>query len=298
MERIVATDPLPTASLLHRRLYAGDLLEFHGFVAFESLIQATRALLEDFFHPHAPEEIHRHLNPDRLAERIGQARRAYQTPEFVRRWHEFFGALGMGTKSHGADRLILRFQPPDRSTTGTSWSLNTARTPPHRDTWGTGLYAQINWWAPVYTLDLHRTFELYPQLWSVPVPNTSSAFDLDAAIERRKAGVPLKPADLLPTPIEWPDAVDSALPALLPPGSVLAFSAQHLHAARANLTDRTRISIDTRTLCIDDMQQGIGAPNVDGRHRRLGLSMFRRLSDGKPLSEVLTERGDLLDHRA
>jgi hypothetical protein len=44
----------------------------------------------------------------------------------------------------------------------------------HRDTWGTNLYAQVNWWAPVYPITAGRTVALYPTLWSRPVANTSA----------------------------------------------------------------------------------------------------------------------------
>jgi hypothetical protein len=57
-----------------------------------------------------------------------------------------------------------------------------------------------------------------------------------------------------------------------------------------NHTHLTRISLDTRTIRLDDIAAGRGAPNVDGRGRWISYGMFRRISDGVPLAELLGVR--------
>jgi hypothetical protein len=47
------------------------------------------------------------------------------------------------------------------------------------------------------------------------------------------------------------------------------------------------VSIDTRTLRLGDHRAGRGARNVDGRARRVTYGLFRRLSDGRPLADLL-----------
>jgi hypothetical protein len=78
-----------------------------------------------------------------------------------------------------------------------------------------------------------------------------------------------------------------ALPVTIDPSEVIAFSAQHAHVGIQNHTDYTRVSLDTRTLQIQDHIAGLGARNVDGRARWIPFGMFRRVSDGKPLHDVL-----------
>ena len=105
---------------------------------------------------------------------------------------------------------------------------------------------------------------------------------------RRNREVPeaVKDGDMIPRLL---DALDwsQGIPVLIGPGEIIAFSAQHAHATVHNLTDLTRISMDTRTLRIPDHLAGRGARNVDGRARWTTPGMFKRLSDNQPLTEVL-----------
>jgi hypothetical protein len=83
--------------------------------------------------------------------------------------------------------------------------------------------------------------------------------------------------------IDWA----GARPVLIAPGEAIAFSSQHAHAGVQNHTDLTRISFETRTLLVADHLAGRGAPNVDGRAIWTTPGMFRRIGDGRRLSEVL-----------
>jgi hypothetical protein len=77
------------------------------------------------------------------------------------------------------------------------------------------------------------------------------------------------------------------VPVVLAPGEVIAFSSAHAHAGIANHTGFTRISLETRTVSIEDVRAGRGAPNVDGRSRWVAPGLFRRLSDGAPMNVLL-----------
>ena len=83
--------------------------------------------------------------------------------------------------------------------------------------------------------------------------------------------------------------VDSALakPVVIDPGSMVVFSGAHAHAGVPNSTGLTRISLETRSVWIEDVRQGLGAPNVDGYAPWVSLGLFRRLSDGVPLHQLL-----------
>jgi len=94
------------------------------------------------------------------------------------------------------------------------------------------------------------------------------------------------PGDIVPKPLERLD-LRQAQPVVIDCGSIIAFSSQHAHAGIQNNSGLTRISLETRTLVIDDYLSGRGAPNVDGRARWASPGLFRRLSDGTPLVEIL-----------
>jgi hypothetical protein len=157
----------------------------------------------------------------------------------------------------------------------------------HRDTWGTNLAAQINWWAPVWPISAERTFAIYPDLWKTAIANNSADFDLAQVMERlRTAPESLGPGQLAPRPTGTVDP-NGGVPVVLEPGEIIAFSSAHAHVGVPNHTGLTRISLETRTVSITDTRARRGAPNVDGEARWVAPGLFRRLSDGVPLSAIL-----------
>jgi hypothetical protein len=76
-------------------------------------------------------------------------------------------------------------------------------------------------------------------------------------------------------------------PVTIAPGELILFSSQHAHVGVENRTDRTRISIETRTLRLADFRNGRGAANVDGRGRWIAYSLFRGIEDSSPLHQIL-----------
>ena len=70
------------------------------------------------------------------------------------------------------------------------------------------------------------------------------------------------------------------------------FSAAQLHSTVPNTTDRTRFSIDFRTVNIDDLAEGVAAPNIDSECTGTTLRDFLRASDLEPLPEEIIARYD------
>ena len=82
--------------------------------------------------------------------------------------------------------------------------------------------------------------------------------------------------------------LSNAQPVAIAPGELIVFSSQHAHVGVPNSTDLTRISLETRTLRLVDVERGRGgALNVDGRARWVSYGLFRRIADGKPLPDIL-----------
>jgi hypothetical protein len=78
-----------------------------------------------------------------------------------------------------------------------------------------------------------------------------------------------------------------AVPVVIQPGTLIAFSAAHAHTGVPNYTGLTRISLETRTLSIEDFCAGRGAPNVDGHAPWMSPGLFRRVTDGVKLPELV-----------
>ena len=273
---------------LHAQLYEGAIARFRGLEPMQKLVGFTQDFLETRLAPHPPVESHRHFAPKALAEVYAELRREFSRAEEARRlWRAVFEAAGLDPDATARDRLILRFQPPHLPDRERPWARSTAALRFHRDTWGTNLYAQINWWAPVYPLHAGRTLMLFPDLFAQPLANSSAEFNISDVVRRnREVPETVKDGDMIPQLL---DALDwsQGIPVLIAPGEIIAFSAQHAHASVHNLTDCTRISMDTRTLKTPDHVAGRGARNVDGRARWMTPGMFKRLSDNRPLTEIL-----------
>lgn len=272
----------------HAALYGGAIGQFSDLAEMRTVVAKTQSFLENRFAPHAPPEIHRHVDPGALPTLLSAVQRDYSRSNEVKEaWKRLFEAIGFDSTTLARDRLVVRFQPPVEGGEKPNWNRSTATVGFHRDTWGTNLYSQINWWAPVYPITAGRTFAFFPALWNVPLANNSDAFDMEEALRRvREARPDLKAGDLLPQLLESVDPA-AAEPVTIEPGTIIAFSAQHAHAGVTNHTEFTRISLDTRTLLLEDYVQRRGAPNVDGRARWMAPGMFRRVSDGISLTEVL-----------
>ena len=270
-------------------IYRGEILRFGGFDAVSSLITYTRKYCELALSPLHPTRADKAESA--IAE-LGPLHKRYNTdPQAQQYWRNVFRDIGFDLTDTAVDRLFLRFQIV-QSPGKTQSELRTGPLPPHRDTWGSNLYAQINWWAPVYPVSPQNTLALFPRYWNEPVRNTSATFDLKQAIQiNRKAGQSKpKVSDIIPLPTQSIDA-DGAYPVLIEPGELIAFSGAHLHASIPNTSELTRVSLETRTLCICDQSEGVGAPNIDGQSAWQSPGWFKRMSDRKSLGDILQKPG-------
>ena len=175
------------------------------------------------------------------------------------------------------DRLRLRIVP-------SRGSMHSAIGMPlraHRDTWGSGIMAQINWWLPLYSLEPSRTMLVWPGKFKAPVANTSREWDYGKLVAQRAGGTCNYP--LLPVARTSPSP-RNAIAVLIQPGELLAFSGAHLHGSVRDDTGLSRISLDTRTVWHKDIACGRGARNVDGATRRPHWEWFARFSDGASLA--------------
>lgn len=85
------------------------------------------------------------------------------------------------------DRRTLRVQPHEDADIAGLWNDWSHRhLPPHRDTWGSNIQCQSNWWAPLYPLTADATLLLYPSFFAEKVPNSSADWDLDRVIKEQR----------------------------------------------------------------------------------------------------------------
>ena len=189
-------------------------------------------------------------------------------------------SIGLDPASTYADRLILRLQPSGGAHSG----RRVRDLPPHRDTWGSNLMAQINLWGPVFALDPGATMVIWPTLFDRAVPNTSAEWDLER-LREAPGRYPLLP--VLPRP---PSARRRKFRSSSGRATCCASPAPTFTRAGPNRTGRVRVSVDSRTVDLADVRARRGAVNVDGRAPRVGREWFHRVSDGAGLAEPCTKR--------
>jgi hypothetical protein len=151
----------------------------------------------------------------------------------------------------------------------------------HRDTWYSSPGAQVNWWMPVFDVTGERAMSFFPEYWSTPVANSSARFDYDEwcrvgrQLATSQVGQDTRQHPLPDQPVE----TRSELRVAGTVADLILFSAAHLHSTAANVSGRTRFSIDFRTLHSGDVEHGRGAPNIDARPKGSTLGDFLRARD-------------------
>ena len=163
----------------------------------------------------------------------------------------------------------------------------------HRDTWFSAPQQQLNWWLPVYEID-PRTRWRSTRSTSIDRSNSSSGYDYDEWNQtgRKQAAKQVKKETRKQPQAEEPLELEPDVRVVTPPGGTLIFSAAQLHSTVPNTTNRTRFSIDFRTVNLDDLIEGVGAPNIDSDCTGTTLRDFLRASDLEPLPEDVIAKYD------
>jgi hypothetical protein len=170
----------------------------------------------------------------------------------------------------------------------------------HRDTWFSAPYQQLNWWLPVYAIESENSMAFHPRYFDVPVRNSSAHYDYEEwnRTGRKQAATIVKTETReQPRPLE-PLDLSSEIRVVTPVGGALIFSAAHLHATVPNTTQQTRFSIDFRTVNIDDLISGEGAPNVDASCTGTTMRDYMRASDLEPIPAEIVAKYDRRRSRA
>eukprot|EP00948_MAST-09A_sp_MAST-9A-sp1_P000132 g132.t1 len=173
------------------------------------------------------------------------------------------------------DRLRLRIQSPNQGSIDDLANVKYANgrfshtLPLHRDTWGSGILCQLNWWAPLQHLTKEATLALYPDCFAKEIPNTSDEWSFEQLKKSRKEGIPYPqmPSRKIMSDEEKTDAqgldLGREIRIVIDPGDMICFSSQHLHRSVPNTTKNTRFNVEVRTYSTVDFLSGIGAKNTD-----------------------------------
>jgi hypothetical protein len=152
---------------------------------------------------------------------------------------------------------------------------------PHRDTWYSAPFNQINWWLPVYEIEPDNAMAFHLRYWDRPVRNGSRSYNYAEwnRVSRATAAQHIKSDTRQQPKPEEPVELDPQVRLICKPGGVILFSGAHLHSTVPNTSSYTRFSIDLRTVHLADVRDRRGAPNVDSACTGTTMGDYLRLTD-------------------
>lgn len=264
-------------------LFAGHLLIYTQSQSMLELIEFTKELLTNTLGNLDPVNAQEVLEKEDFLAATCQAQTDFRQSKKARQL--FFNVLaecGVDLASCYYDHFPLRVVPFATQHSG----AHRAAIGHHRDTWGSNIHCQQNWWAPIFSLEETRTIAFYPGYWQKPVANTTSTWCFEEYLAKRNEGQSERSINYSSAP-SVTDKVDekNAIKVLLQPGDVLNFSSAHLHASVPNTSQATRYSVEMRTISTGNLYAKHQAPNVDNKGKKPMYSWYKNIITNKQLSE-------------
>jgi hypothetical protein len=272
-----------------KRLYAGDLFVHSPTKSSTELCALARALSEEAFAPYDPPVAQESMPAEEYAGILADLKPTFihhpRAKELIRGIFDevgcdvektYFDVPRLRTMAHGEYMkagLALQFHA-------------------HRDTWFSAPYAQLNWWLPVYDVEPKNSMAFHQRYFDQPIKNSSSIYDYDEwnRTGRQEAAQQIKTETRKQPEAEEELELSPDVRVITPVGGALVFSGAQLHSTVPNTTQRTRFSIDFRTVNLDDLVNGEAAPNVDSECTGTTLRDFVRATDLSPLDEDIVSR--------
>lgn len=268
-----------TAEQIGAQIFAGDILVFQQVPALKALVRDTDAMVREGLVDAEPETAEARLAPDVFLARVRALRSQVRAEKsLMQLMGEAVAQVGLPPEDTYFDGLQLRLVPSNAS----HQARRIMPLAPHRDSWGSNIAQQINWWAALYPLARTRSIVVFPEYWAAPIENNSAAWDYHE-LKKRMAEGRAETYPVLPTATVPPKPEDG-LAIVIELGDLLCFSAAHLHGSIADDSGITRFSLETRTVSASHVRAGVGAPNIDGKAPRTTPEWFERIEDGASLA--------------
>ncbi|HTQ95850.1 MAG TPA: hypothetical protein VMH89_03540 [Candidatus Acidoferrum sp.] len=248
------------------------------------LCRLAQQMIEEAFRPFDPLTVHENLSAEKCADIL-----AVLKPKFIHHPDSKQYIQGILAEA-GSDlsktyfdvpRLRTAF-PGDYLKSGIAYAFH-----PHRDTWYSAPFCQINWWMPAYALNSDNCMALHPHYWDHPIKNGSHQYNYQRWNQesRHNAAQHIKTDTRVQPRPEEPVELDPQLRLVCDVAGAYQFSAAHLHSTVPNTSPLTRYSIDFRTVHFDDVMTGNGAPNIDSACTGTTMGDYLRGTDCSHLPE-------------
>lgn len=277
-----------------RELYDGAIHVLSPTPGARRLVGVARHMCEAAFAPHHPTRAQHHMEVDAYNEVLKTLK-----PGFIHAPACKVAIRDM-LEEHGCDLDRTYFDVPrlrtatsdDYLTSGLAYAFK-----PHRDTWYSPPQSQLNWWLPVYDIATDNCMAFHTAYWDQALENSSAEFNYqDWGTGGRKAAHAQGQKDTRRQSEALEEVqLDPQLRLVPPPGATVLFSAAHLHSTVPNTSGVTRVSIDFRTVHLDELVSNGGAPNHDSACTGTTIGDYLRARDFAPMPCHITKAYQGLD---
>ena len=248
-------------NIRRQQLYNGQLFVYSPSAATTALCELARGLAEEAFAPYDPRDAQNFLSVTQYVDTLATLKPGFiHHPESKPLIREILRDLGCDLEKTYFDLPRLRtVTHSDYLTSGLAYVFK-----PHRDLWYSTPRCQINWWLPVYPIESENAMAFHVGYWGRPLKNSSATFNYQEwnregrTMAAQQIGTDLRKQSAALEPVK----MEPELRVIAESGGLLMFSAAHLHSTVPNTSERTRLSIDFRTVHLDELIDG-GAPNLD-----------------------------------
>jgi hypothetical protein len=263
MSVVVSTEANFSDDERRQRLYAGEVFCIPPRATVQALTTFGHEMIADAFGHLDPLTAHQDLPVEEYVAILKTLKPAFtHHPKAKVLLRDILIDFGADPTKTYFDVPKLRIAPPARYlSSGLGYNYK-----PHRDTWYSAPQCQNNWWTPIAGNSAATGMQFHPDYWLRPAPNTSDDFDAYEwnRTSRRDAATYIT-EDPRPHPKLAGDDPGTRLRLVGEAGSILNFSGAQLHSTVPNETDTARLSIDFRTVNIEDLAAQAGPENVDSR---------------------------------
>jgi hypothetical protein len=265
-------------------LYAGSIFVYSPSPSALKLCEFAQELVEEAFKPNNPQTIQNKIPVERCVEVLAELK-----PKFIHHAKSKELIQGM-LRERGCDLEKTYFDVPRLRTAFPSNYLSSGIAyafHPHRDTWYSAPFSQINWWMPVFGVRPDNIMAFHTPYWKKPVTNSSNTYNYYEWNRKNREGAAqhVKSDTRVQPKAQAPVEQEPQLRVIANVGGAMLFSAAQLHSTVPNTCGITRYSIDFRTVHLDDVWNKCGAPNVDSASTGTTMRDYLKGSDFSPLPD-------------
>jgi hypothetical protein len=273
-------------AIRRQQLYQGQLFVYSPSPSSAALCAFAREMVQEAFGALDPLKAQYSLPVEKYVEIL-----AVLKPKFIH--HPRSKQLIQGIlQEFGCELSKTYFDVPrlrtatsdDYLTSGIAYAFH-----PHRDTWYSAPFCQLNWWIPVYDIQSENSLAFHPRYWTQPLRNGSRRYNYyEWNKESRKNAAKHIKEDTRDQPRpEEPVEFDPQTRIVCKTGGIILFSGSQLHSTVPNTSGQARFSIDFRTVHLDDVAAKTGAPNIDSASTGTTLRDFLCGADFSRMPEDL-----------